>query len=105
MDPAEVEGLLLAHPAIDQVQVIGVPDPRLSEAPCACVVPKPGQKVSNEDLVAFCRGKLASFKIPRYTLVMKELPMTSSGKVQKFKLREMAVEELGLQKAAQLETA
>lgn len=95
VDPVEVEGFLLRHPSVDQVQVVGVYDPRLNEVPCACVVPKPGQQVSNEDLADFCRGKLASFKIPRHILVMEEFPMTSSGKVQKFKLREMATEALG----------
>jgi fatty-acyl-CoA synthase len=96
VDPIEVEGFLLRHPAIDQVQVIGVPDPRLSEVPCACIVPKPGEEVTQEALVAFCRGQLASFKIPQYTVVVDGFPMTSSGKVQKFKLREMAAESLGL---------
>jgi len=105
VDPAEVEGFLLGHPAIDQAQVLGVPDSRLSEVACACLVLKPGQTVSNEDLVAFCRGRLASFKIPRYTIVMDELPMTSSGKVQNFLLREMAVAEMGLPTAAPVETS
>jgi fatty-acyl-CoA synthase len=90
VDPIEVEGFLLRHPAIDQVQIIGVPDPRLSEVPCACVIPKPGAEVTQEALVAFCRGQLASFKIPRYTVILDAFPMTSSGKVQKFKLREIA---------------
>ena len=89
VDPIEVEGFLLRHPAIDQVQIIGVSDARLSEVPCACVIPKPGAEVSQESLVAFCRGHLASFKIPRYTVILDAFPMTSSGKVQKFKLREM----------------
>ena len=64
VDPIEVEGFLLRHPAIDHVQMIGVPDPRLSEVPCACIIPKPGEAVTQEALVAFCRGQLASFKIP-----------------------------------------
>ena len=105
VDPAEVEEFLLGHPAVDQAQVVGVPDSRLSEVACACVVLKPGQTVSNEDLAAFCRGRLASFKIPQYTVVMDEFPMTASGKVQKFLLREMAVAEAGLSKAAPVETA
>ncbi len=105
VDPAEVEGFLLGHPAIDQAQVVGVPDPRLSEVACACVVLKPGQQLSNEDLVAFCRGRMASFKIPQYTVVMDGFPMTSSGKVQKFLLREMAVTEVGLPKATPVKTA
>ena len=104
VDPAEVEGFLLGHPAIDQAQVVGVPDSRLSEVGCACVVLKPGQQVSNDDLAAFCRGRMASFKIPQYTVVMDEFPMTSSGKVQKFLLREMAVAK-GLPTTAPVETA
>jgi len=95
VDPIEVEGLLLRHPAIDQVQIIGVPDPRLSEVPCACIIPKPGAEVTQEALVAFCRGQLASFKIPRYTVVLEAFPMTSSGKVQKFKLREIGAAQVG----------
>jgi fatty-acyl-CoA synthase len=85
-----VEGFLLRHPAIDHVQIIGVPDPHLSEVPCACIIPQPGAEVTQEALVAFCRGQLASFKIPRYTVILDAFPMTSSGKVQKFKLREIA---------------
>jgi len=96
VDPIEVEGFLLRHPAIDQVQIIGVPAPCLSEVPCACIIPTPGEDVTHEALVAFCRGQLASFKIPHYTVIMEGFPMTSSGKVQKFKLRETATELLGL---------
>jgi fatty-acyl-CoA synthase len=96
VDPAEVEAFLLGHPAISKVQVVGVPDPRLSEVACACVVPKEGHQVTADDLLNFCRGKLASFKLPRYTLLMQEYPMTSSGKVQKLRLRELAMEALNL---------
>jgi fatty-acyl-CoA synthase len=94
VDPIEVEGFLLRHPAIDQVQIIGVPDAHLSEVPCACVIPKPGTEVTHEALVAFCRGQLASFKIPRSTVILDAFPMTSSGKVQKFKLRDIAVAQV-----------
>jgi fatty-acyl-CoA synthase len=90
VDPIAVEGFLLRHPAIDHVQIIGVPDPRLSEVPCACIIPQPGADVTHEALVAFCRGHLASFKIPRYTVILDAFPMTSSGKVQKCKLRDIA---------------
>ncbi len=96
VDAAEVEAFLLGHPAVDQVQIIGVPDPRLSEVACACVVPAEGHELSVADLDAYCRGKVASFKIPRYLMPVREFPMTPSGKVQKFKLREMAVEILDL---------
>lgn len=76
VDPAEVEGFLLGHPAVAQVQVVAAPDARRSEVVCACVVCAPGHALRNDDLAAFCRGKLASFKIPRYTLVLDALPMT-----------------------------
>jgi fatty-acyl-CoA synthase len=97
VDPVEIEALLLQHPAVNQVKVVGVPDPRLQEVACACVVLEAGAQVAPEDLLALCRGKIASFKIPRHVLFCKEYPMTSSGKVQKFKLREICLEELRLQ--------
>ena len=96
VDPMEVEAFLLAHSAVNKVQVIGVPDQRLSEVPCACVVVEPGAELTLEGVDAFCRGKLGSFKIPRHLLLMDEYPMTSSGKVQKYLLREMAQEQLQL---------
>jgi fatty-acyl-CoA synthase len=97
VDPVEVEAFLLQHPAINQVKIVGVPDERLREVGAACVVLHTGAKVTAAELIEFCRGKLASFKIPRYILFVKEFPMTSSGKVQKFRLREVAIEELKLQ--------
>ena len=96
VDPTEVEAFLLEHPAVSKAQVIGVPDPRLSEVACACVVVEPGMAITDADLAAFCRGKMASFKIPRHLLVLDDYPMTSSGKVQKYLLRQMAAEQLGL---------
>jgi len=96
VDPIEVEVFLIAHPAVEKVQVVGVPDTRLSEVPCACVVLEHGWQLSQDDLDQFCRGKLASFKIPRHLLLLADYPMTSSGKVQKFQLREMALESLQL---------
>ena len=96
VDPTEVEAFLLEHPAVSKAQVIGVPDPRLAEVACACVVVEPGQAITDADLDAFCRGKMASFKIPRHLLVVDDYPMTSSGKVQKYLLRQMAAEQLGL---------
>ena len=77
--------------------MIGVPDPRLAEVACACVVVEPGQaRLTDADLDAYCRGKMASFKIPRHLMVVDDYPMTSSGKVQKYLLRQMASEQLGL---------
>ena len=97
VDPAEVEQFLMAHPAIDQVQVVGVPDPRLSEVACACVVLKADQQLDQSDIDTFCRGQMASFKIPRFTVVLDEFPMTSSGKVQKFKLRELVQSKVNVE--------
>lgn len=96
VDPVEVEAFLLTHQAVSEVRVIGVPDEGLSEVACACVIRKVGHEVSTEEIMDYCRGKLASFKLPRYVLFMHEYPMTPSGKVQKFKLREQAVGYLGL---------
>jgi fatty-acyl-CoA synthase len=97
VDPVEVEAFLLQHPAINQVKIVGVPDERLGELGVACVVLHPAASVTAADLIEFCRGKLASFKIPRHVVFMKEFPMTSSGKVQKFRLCEVAIEDLKLQ--------
>ncbi|HEY7709313.1 MAG TPA: AMP-binding protein [Candidatus Entotheonella sp.] len=96
VDPVEIEALLLQHPAVSQVKVVGVPDARLQEVACACVVLEPGAQVEPEEILAQCRGKIASFKIPRHVLFRKDYPMTSSGKVQKFRLSELCIEELGL---------
>lgn len=96
VDPVEVEAFLLRHAAVNQVRVVGVPDERLHEVGVACVVANAGVNVTADDLIDFCRGKLASFKIPRYVLFVKAYPMTSSGKVQKFRLRDLAMEELHL---------
>jgi fatty-acyl-CoA synthase len=94
VDPVEVEAFLLQHPAVNQVKLVGIPDARLSEVGAACVVLNAGTQATAEELVGFCRGKLAGFKIPRYVIFVKEFPMTSSGKVQKFRLREVVMEEL-----------
>jgi fatty-acyl-CoA synthase len=99
VDPVEVEAFLLQHPAVNQVKIVGVPDARLNEVGAACVVLNPGATVTATDLIELCRGKLASFKIPHHVLFVQEFPMTSSGKVQKFRLREVAIEHLRLQDA------
>ncbi len=96
VDPVEIEALLLTHPAVNQVKVVGVPDARLQEVACACVVLEEEAQVEPDDLLVLCKGKIASFKIPRHVLFRKEYPMTSSGKVQKFRLSELCIEELGL---------
>jgi fatty-acyl-CoA synthase len=98
--PREVEEFLYSHPAIADVQVIGVPSERYGEEVMAWVKLREGTTPSGEDLAAWCKGKLASYKIPRHWKFVDSFPMTVTGKVQKFKMREAAVEELGLAKAA-----
>jgi fatty-acyl-CoA synthase len=95
MDPVELEGHLLKHPAVNQVKVVGVPDIRLNEVPAACVILNPGANVSAEELMDFCKD-IANFKRPRHVLFVKDYPMTASGKVQKFNLRKIAMQELKL---------
>ena len=103
--PREIEELLFTHPAVAAVQVIGVPDARMGEEVMAWITPREGSSVTEEELVAFCRERLARFKVPRYWKFASDFPMTVTGKVQKFKMREMAVEELGLAEAAAIRTA
>ncbi len=103
--PREVEEFLYTHPAIEDVQVIGVPDARYGEELCAWVRLRPGQDLTEQDLRAYCTGQIAHFKIPRYLRITSDFPMTVTGKVQKFKMRETSIAELGLQAAARTETA
>jgi fatty-acyl-CoA synthase len=87
----EVEDALYKHPAVQAAAVVARPDEKWGETPCAFVELKPSEMVSSEELIAWCRGQLASYKVPR-TVVFTELPKTSTGKIQKFRLREMARE-------------
>ena len=103
--PAEIENVLFQHPAVASAQVIGVPDERLGEELMAWVVLRDGRTASEEELRAFCREHMAHFKAPKYFKFTDEFPMTVTGKVQKFKMREAAVAELGLEKAAGVKTA
>ena len=95
--PREVEEFLFTHPDIEDVQVIGVPDERYGEELMAWVRMRRGADVDTESLREFCRGKIAHYKIPRYVKLVDEFPMTVTGKVQKFKMREESMAELGLQ--------
>ena len=85
--------------------MIGVPDLRVGEEVMAWVKLKAGQSASAEEIREFCRGKIAHYKIPRYVRFVTDFPMTVTGKIQKYKMREVAVEELGLQDAAHVATA
>jgi fatty-acyl-CoA synthase len=87
------------------VQVIGVPDERYGEELMAWVVVRPGREVGEDDLRSFCQGSIAHYKVPRHWRFVEEFPMTVTGKVQKYKLREMAISDLGLERAATAATA
>jgi fatty-acyl-CoA synthase len=103
--PREVEEFLYTHPDVSDVQVIGVPDERYGEEVMAWVRLREGAALTEEDVREFCRGRIAHFKVPRYVRFVDEFPMTVTGKVQKYKMRDEAVALLGLQAAASVETA
>jgi fatty-acyl-CoA synthase len=103
--PREIEEFLYTHPDITDVQVIGVPDLKYGEEVMAWVTVRPGAALTSETVREFCQGRIAHFKIPRYVQITDEFPMTVTGKIQKFKLREQAVELLDLHDAADTRTA
>ena len=103
--PREIEEFLHHHPAIADVYIIGVPDIKYGEELMAWVKVENGNTVTEEDIRQFCKGRIAHYKVPKYFKFVDSFPMTISGKIQKFKMRQMAVEELGLQDAEKVETA
>ncbi len=103
--PREVEEFLYTHPKVSDVQVIGLPDPRYGEEIMAWVKVKPGEQVTAEELIAFCSGQIAHYKVPRHFKFVDAFPMTVTGKIQKFIMRQQSIEELGLQGAASIKTA
>jgi fatty-acyl-CoA synthase len=103
--PREIEEFLYSHPKIQDVQVIGVPDEKYGEEIMAWVKVREGQAATEEEIRDFCRGKIAHYKIPRYVRFVDAFPMTVTGKVQKFLMREESVKALGLEKAAAMKMA
>jgi fatty-acyl-CoA synthase len=103
--PREIEEYLYGHPAVSSVAVIGVPSERYGEEVMAWVSLKPGARCDAAALDAFCRGKIATYKIPRHWKFVEAFPSTVTGKIQKFKMREQSVRELGLERAAAVRTA
>jgi fatty-acyl-CoA synthase len=103
--PREIEEFLYTHPAVQEVSVVGVPDPKYIEELTAWIRLKPGQSADEPAIRAFCEGKLARFKIPKYIRFVTEFPQTVTGKIQKFKIREAMIRELGLDEAAKREMA
>jgi fatty-acyl-CoA synthase len=105
ISPREIEELLHTHPAVNQAQVIGVPSTKYGEEVMAWVVPKNGRQLTPEELKDYCTGRIATCKVPQYWKLVQSFPMTVTGKVQKFRMREIAIAELGLFAAAAVKTA
>jgi fatty-acyl-CoA synthase len=103
--PREIEEFLYTHEDVADVQVIGVPDARYGEELCAWVIVRAGASLDEDAVREYCRGRLAHFKVPRYVIFADEFPMTVTGKVQKFKMRETSIERLGLGEAAAVRSA
>jgi fatty-acyl-CoA synthase len=103
--PREIEEFLFSCPSILDVQIVGVPDLKYGEAVAAWMKLKPGATLTLDDLKQFCKGKIAEYKIPRYLKITNDFPMTVSGKIQKFKMRQISIQEFGLHEPAKTETA
>ena len=103
--PREIEEFLYTCPGISEVQIVGIPSAKYGEEVAAWVKLQPGAALSAEEIRAFCSGKVASFKIPRYVKMVNEFPMTVTGKIQKFRMREIMIHELGLDETDRIETA
>jgi fatty-acyl-CoA synthase len=94
--PREVEEFLYKHPKIQEVQIFGVPDPKFGEELCAWIKLRQNESLCQEELTDYCRDRISHYKIPRYVRFVDEFPMTASGKMQKFIMRETMQRELGL---------
>ena len=103
--PKEIEEFIYTHPKVSDVQVIGVPDKAMGEEIMACVILKEGEEMTEEEMKTFVRDHMAKHKVPKYVDFVDGFPMNDAGKIQKYKMREQAVEKLGLQKDASIETA
>lgn len=94
--PREIEEFLYRHPKVQDVQVVGLPDKKYGEELCAWIIVKPGQSATDAEIRDFCKGQIAHYKVPKYIQFVTEFPMTVTGKIQKFKIREAMTEQLGL---------
>ncbi len=103
--PKEIEDFIYTYPKVKDVQVIGVPDEQYGEEILACIIPKEGESITEDEIKAYVREHMAKHKTPRYVQFVSEFPMNAAGKILKYKMRENAVESLGLKKAASIETA
>jgi fatty-acyl-CoA synthase len=103
--PREIENLLYTHPKVADAQVLGIPDEMLGEAIVAWIRLKTGKAAAENEIRDFCHGKIAHFKIPQHFRFVDQFPMTASGKVQKFRMRQMEIDMRQLQKVAEIQTA
>jgi fatty-acyl-CoA synthase len=103
ISPRKIEEFLYTHDKVREVQVIGVLDRKYGEAVCAWIQLRDGATATAEELRDFCRGQIATYKIPRYVRFTSEFPMTVTGKIQEFKMREISVEELRLARVTEME--
>ena len=97
--PREIEEFLYRHPQVQDVQVVGVPDARYGEELCAWIIVKPGQALTEDGVRDFCKGQIAHYKVPRYIRFVEAFPMTVTGKIQKFKIRDEMIAMLDLRPA------
>ena len=97
--PREIEEFLYTHEDVEEAEVFGVPDAKFGEELCAWIKPREGQRLTEQDIRDFCDGRIAHFKVPRYIRFVDEFPMTVTGKVQKFEMRDTMIDELGLSEA------
>ena len=103
--PREIEEFLYSHPKIKDVSVIGVPSERYGEEVMAWITPKEGERITEEEVLEFCKGRIAHFKVPRYIKFVDSFPMTVTGKIQKYLMKQTAIGELGLHEESQIQTA
>jgi fatty-acyl-CoA synthase len=103
--PREIEEFLYTHPGVKDVAVVGVPDAKYGEELCAWIVTRENASVDLASIQEFCKGKIAHYKIPRYVKIVEAFPMTVTGKIQKYKMREASISDLGLEAAAKIATA
>ena len=103
--PKEIEEFIYTHPKVSDVQVIGVPDKAMGEEIMACIILKEGEEMTVQEMKQYVLDHMAKHKVPKYIDFVDSFPMNDAGKIQKYKMREMAVEKLGLQKDAAIETA
>jgi fatty-acyl-CoA synthase len=103
--PREIEEFLYTHPAVSDAQVVGLPDEKFGEVVAVWIRLKPGTAATEEEIRAFCRGQIAHYKIPQFIRIVDEFPMTVTGKIQKFRMREIEIAERHLERASEIQTA